>query len=598
MNQPKRIVILLLGGLVLSCGRVHVSGESPIGALHLVPRPESAPAQPRLPAHLVLEEQALREPSGNQALDAEEEGVLYVKIRNKGLGPAKVAVRVTPLGSVEHLDFARYTAVGELPKQQSRTVEIPLRAGAEVAAGAHELRVEVADEFTRTALPFTVRLETRSLDPPVFRVVVRDFDDGQFFAGNRPDGLVAAGELVKVTANVQNIGGAAEGVLAVVEGAGGEISFFRDLESNTDNRYILGGLATGESRDVEFYFFTSPMFADAAVDFTLEVTEAQGRWPVEKELSFDIGQSVQREEVLAAAAVEQQQATAEVDAGIDVGQVPQGARTLRPRGLAVIMGIEQYEHTFPAAYKLRDATTFFQYSRDVLGIPEGRIMLRTDEEATKAEFDYIFEPKGTKNDGWLKKRLRDPAGAAQTDLFVYLAGHGVADLSTGQPYLIPHDGRPEQATAGVALEKLYESLGAFGARSVTVFVEACFSGVSGYEPSGTARRLVLNGRPVVPVVKQSAIGPAMVVFTAASGDQAANNRAELKHGIFTYFVLKGLGGQADGNGDNAVNVAELYGYLAEQVPAEALAAPLGRAQVPGVWPVELGGRGQRVLVEY
>ena len=596
MNQQIRIV-LLLGGLVLSCGRVHLSGESPMGALHLAPQPESAPAQSRLPAHLVLEESALREPSGNQALDAEEEGVLYVKMRNEGLGPAKVAVRVTPLGSVEHLDFVRYTAVGELPKQQSRAVEIPLRAGTDVADGVRELRVEVADEFTRAALPFTVRFKTRSLDSPVFRVVVRDFDDGQFFAGNRSDGRVSSGELVKVTANVQNIGGPAEGVLAVVEGAGGELSFFRDLENNTDNRYILGGLATGESRDVEFYFFTSPMFAAAVVDLTLKVTEAQGRWPAEKELSFDIGQSVQREEVLAEAAVEQQ-ATLGADAGIDVEQIPQGARTQRPRGLAVIMGIEQYEHTFAAAYKLRDATTFFQYSRDVLGIPEGRIMLRTDEEATKAEFDYIFEPKGTKNDGWLKKRLRDSAGAAQTDLFVYLAGHGVPDLSTGQPYLIPYDGRPEQATAGVALEKLYESLGAFGARSVTVFVEACFSGVSGYEQSGAARRLVLNGRPVVPVVKRSAIGPAMVVFTAASGDQAANNRDDLKHGIFTYFVLKGLGGQADGNGDEAVDVGELYRYLAEQVPAKALAAPLSREQVPGVWPVELGVRGQRVLVEY
>ena len=595
MNQPKRIIILLLGGLVLSCGRVYVSGESPVGALHLVPQPESAPAQPRLPAHLVLEEQALREPSGNQALDAEEEGVLYVKIRNKGLGPAKVAVRVTPLGSVEHLDFARYTAVGELPKQQSRTVEIPLRAGSDVAAGAHELRVEVADEFTRTALPFTVRFETRSLDPPVFRVVVRDFDDGQFFAGNRPDGLVAAGELVKVTANVQNIGGAAEGVLAVVEGAGGEISFFRDLESNTDNRYILGGLATGESRDVEFYFFTSPMFADAAVDFTLEVTEAQGRWPVEKELSFDIGQSVQREEVLAAAAVEQQ-ATAGADAGIDVGQIPQGARTLRPRGLAVIMGIEQYEHTFPAAYKLRDATTFFQYSRDVLGIPEGRIMLRTDEEATKAEFDYIFEPKGTKNDGWLKKRLRDPAGAAQTDLFVYLAGHGVPDVSTGQPYLIPHDGRPEQATAGVALEKLYESLGAFGARSVTVFVEACFSGVSGYEQSGAARRLVLNGRPVVPVVKQSAIGPAMVGFY---GDQRRSGGEQPHRAQARYFYLfraQGVGGAGRWQWRQRGECGRAL-WLFGRAGAGRGAGGRAEAGAGGV-AGGVGGRGQRVLVEY
>ena len=261
----------------------------------------------------------------------------------------------------------------------------------------------------------------------------------------------------------------------------------------------------------------------------------------------------------------------------------------------VIIGIERYKHAPAATWKLRDATAFYQYSRDVLGIPEDRIMLRTDEDATKAEFDYIFEP----GEGWLKKRLRDPAVAAEAGLFIYLAGHGFPDLATGRPYLIPHDVRPEQATNGISLHDLYQTLNDLRTRSVTIFVESCFSGMTGYH-SGPPQLLAMNTNPVAPVMERPLVGRAMVVYTATSGDKPSSNRDDLKHGIFTYFVLKGLGGQADGDGDRAVTVEELYHYLAKEVPAKALEPPLDREQVPEIRPPvdRLGDRGRRILVQY
>ena len=307
--------------------------------------------------------------------------------------------------------------------------------------------------------------------------------------------------------------------------------------------------------------------------------------------------------MLAIKAVEEQpfeKAPLVAAAGIDIEKIPQGSQTRREHGLAIIMGIEDYRYTFPATYKLRDATVFYQYCREVLGIPDERIFMnKTSEQATKAEFDYVFEPKGSANEGWLKKRLRDPTEAAATDLFVYLAGHGSPDWATGRPYLIPYDVRPKQATNGVSLEDLYRTLSEFEVRSVTVFVESCFSGASGYG-RGKPRLLAMNMNPVMPVMERPLIGPRMVVFTATSGDKPSSNRDDLKHGIFTYFVLKGLGRSADDNGDKAVTVEELYRYLAKEVPAKALEPPLDREQVPEVWPPvdRLGDRGQRILVQY
>lgn len=439
---------------------------------------------------------------------------------------------------------------------------------------------------------------------PEFRIVLRDLDDGIFFSGNRPDGQVEAGEMVKVIANVQNLGGDAVGVVAAVQVAGqGEITFIRDLEGNPDNRFFLDRMATGENRNIEFYFYTSPLFDLTTVDFKLTVDEARGRFGTEEMLSFIVGQSLKNGRELPVKTLQARDKKGPLpitEAGIEVEEVPQNSRTRREKGLAVIVGIERYKHAPAAAYKLRDATTFFQYSRDVLGIPEDRIKLCTDHDATKAEFDYIFEPHDTGKDGWLKKRLRDPATAAEVDLFIYLAGHGFPDLTNGQPYLIPYDVRPEQATNGISLNRLYQELSAFKTRSVTVFVESCFSGVSGYEQAGEFQLLAMNMNPVAPVMDRPMVGPNMVVFTATSGDKPSSNRDDLKHGIFTYFVLKGLGGSADRNGDMAVTIQELYHYLAKEVPAKALEPPLDREQVPEIWPSvdRLRERGQRILVQY
>lgn len=594
------MILLLLAGCAT---RIELSARSAPGAVALRLAVKDLTPPPSLPAHLILEERTFAESDGNRALDAEEDGSLILQLRNDGLGAGKISVRMTPLGDVEHLRFSRQTDVGLLPVQESRTIRIPLRADAPIETAVREMRVEIIEEYSRATVPFTFRFDTRGLVPPEFKIIVRDYDDGDFFAGNTSDGLIQAGEMVGVVANVQNVGGAAEGVEVVVEAEGeDQIRFTRDLQGNPDNRFELGEMGPGENRDIAFYFFTTPVLGVPEVRLKLRVSEAKQRFGAEEDLAFDIGKSVETGDVLTVAAVQRNQAAFEAVQSelIDIEQVPQNSRTRLENGLAVIFGVEKYKHTFDAAYKTRDAVTFFRYCREVLGIPEERILLRVDADASKAEFDYVFEPRDTPNQGWLKKRLRNAGESAPVDLFVYLAGHGFPDFVSGSPYLIPHDVRPEQTTNGVSLERLYQTLAEFETRSVTVFVESCFSGASGYERNGAETLLAHNMNPIFPVLEKPIIGPNMVVFTATGGKKASNNRDDLKHGIFTYELLKGLGGTADSDEDQTVTVEELFRYIARQVPRRALTPPLDREQVPELFPAleRLGDRADRVLVEY
>lgn len=297
MRWNSYTIIVVVGFQALGCGsRVELIGRSQVGSIHVSPEqepessrqptPQSGPS--RLPAHLVLEEIEFREPSGNQLLDADEEGTLHLKIRNDGLGPAKLAIRLTPLESVEHLEFDRYQVMGTLPKRQSRTVEIALRAGLKLADGTQELKVEIVDEYTQAVLPDTLSFKTLHLEPPNFLIVMQEYDDGtDVFSGNRPDGRVEPGENIKITANLKNTGGDAEGVVATVEYPD-DISFYRNLDSGDENnRFVLDLMDSGDQRHLEFYFYIPPLFSRNTVDFAIKIAEARG-FGAEKALSIDV----------------------------------------------------------------------------------------------------------------------------------------------------------------------------------------------------------------------------------------------------------------------------------------------------------------------
>ena len=49
-------------------------------------------------------------------------------------------------------------------------------------------------------------------------------------------------------------------------------------------------------------------------------------------------------------------------------------------------------------------------------------------------------------------------------------------------------------------------------------------------------------------------------MTAAAGDQTAKLE-EAKHGMFSYFLMKGKEGEADSNSDNQITAGELHAYV-------------------------------------
>jgi uncharacterized caspase-like protein len=65
----------------------------------------------------------------------------------------------------------------------------------------------------------------------------------------------------------------------------------------------------------------------------------------------------------------------------------------------------------------------------------------------------------------------------------------------------------------------------------------------------------------------SGIGDGVCIITASDDNQFSqeSKRWGEGHGVFTYYLLKGLSGEADYSKDNRVSLGEIIPYLSEQV---------------------------------
>ena len=247
-------------------------------------------------------------------------------------------------------------------------------------------------------------------------------------------------------------------------------------------------------------------------------------------------------------------------------EVAPGAATRNPDALAVVIGIDRYQRIAPARSASRDAALMKEYVTRTFGVPDdpAHLVVRTDAAASGSELRRLFDERG-----WLARRVTD-----NTDLVLYFAGHG-APGSGLTPFLLPADADPAYVDAtGIDLHALFARLARWPARSITVFIDACFSGLG---RSGLP--LVAGARAAVVSIEHPALlRRNMAVFTASRGTQSAGDLPAHQHGALTYFLARALQGQADTDADGAITVSEV-GRFAEREVRRASAA-LDREQEP------------------
>lgn len=228
------------------------------------------------------------------------------------------------------------------------------------------------------------------------------------------------------------------------------------------------------------------------------------------------------------------------------------------RIFAAVIGISRYQAVPSLRYAERDALAIRDYLLQ-LGVPPENIALLVNEQATLQNLKRVL---GTE--------LRRKAGEHDT-VIIYYAGHGAPETdATGgeddglEKYLIPHDADPRDLyTTALPMREIETILSRLSAERVVFISDACFSGATAGRTFTTgSRRAVVSDTFLARLAK----GKGRVVLTASRASEVSEERDELGHGVFTYFLLEGLRGAADFDGDGLVSVDEAYRYVAGRVP--------------------------------
>lgn len=234
----------------------------------------------------------------------------------------------------------------------------------------------------------------------------------------------------------------------------------------------------------------------------------------------------------------------------DIAELPPRKARPNKHAYAVVIGIERYRQKLPQAdFAAGDANLMGEYLARVMGYPEENVVVLTNENATKGDFEKYFER-------WLVNNVEKNSA-----VFVYYSGHGAPDPKTGGAYLVPYDGDPTFiAETGYSLKRLYGALGNLPAKEIIVVLDSCFSGAGG-------RSVLADGaRPLVMNLQANLIPSRnMTVLAASSGEQISSTYKEKKHGLFTYFLLKGIKDEDVIKPDGSLKMDDLMGYLKPQV---------------------------------
>jgi hypothetical protein len=210
---------------------------------------------------------------------------------------------------------------------------------------------------------------------------------------------------------------------------------------------------------------------------------------------------------------------------------------------AVIVGVGSYTHMPALRYTDDDAYRFYAFLKSVEGggLRDEQIRILIDEEATRQRVLETVED------------LFGKAGEEDLVLF-YFSGHGVR----GAFLPIDFDGYNNK----ILYEEISERIERSAARYRICFADACHSGGLFTDRSVEPQEELL--RFYQPLFEAST-GTAIIM--SSKSEETSLESAGLRQGVFSHFMMRGLKGEADADGDGMVTIQELYDYIYVHVRA-------------------------------
>ncbi len=228
----------------------------------------------------------------------------------------------------------------------------------------------------------------------------------------------------------------------------------------------------------------------------------------------------------------------------DVDQIPAVATGFQqPHTYLISIGIGSYrDQQVPSRmFASLDAGMVSSYFQSLGGLPASNVRLLLDWKALRSDIDEALLD-------WLPPHMNK-----DSVVIVYFAGLASVS-STGETFLVPYDGNATTTSRSYPLKDLEAALSRLKVKQ-TVFL---FDGI--------VSRMGLDSRSKTTPPQWNPTGSSTLHVIGTSGFGRGLEDDQHRHGLFTYYLLRALRGEADTNRNDEVTLGETVTYLSQKVP--------------------------------
>ncbi|WP_338790206.1 caspase family protein [Bernardetia sp. MNP-M8] len=212
-----------------------------------------------------------------------------------------------------------------------------------------------------------------------------------------------------------------------------------------------------------------------------------------------------------------------------------------PKVWAVVVGVASYTAMPTLRYSDDDAYQMYAFLKSPEGgaLSDNQITLLVDENATKSQITNSLSQKFS--------------AASENDLVIfYYAGHGL------EGSFIPYDYNGTESTK-LLHKDVQDIFTSCKAKNKLFIADACHSGSSSENLRGNVKATMDK---YYQALAKTSGGTALMMSSKAEETSLENKT--IRQGVFSYYLIRGLKGEADFNADNIVSVRELFDYVQTQ----------------------------------
>lgn len=240
--------------------------------------------------------------------------------------------------------------------------------------------------------------------------------------------------------------------------------------------------------------------------------------------------------------------------------------------IAIVIGVKDYKDIPNTKYSDNDAAYFIDYATNVFGVPKSNIKTLINDSASTLDLYDL--------DIWLQNKIRN-----NTNVYVFYSGHGIT--INNKSYILPYDFRTSQIERS-ALDKqaFLKSILRYEPEHVFAFFDACFTG-----QTRDGKEVLIASAKNINIAVEDSAQPNLTIFNSSENAEFSTDFDQAKHGLFSYYLMLGLEGEADLNKDQNITTNELFTFIRQNVSQTALS--LGINQNP-----TLVSNSENILVQW